>query len=209
MAVYNEAKCKVCRRSGDKLFLKGERCNTVKCAIVKRAYPPGHRGKNARVRLTEYGSQLREKQKVRKTYGILERQFVKYINEAVGVKGDTAEILLNILELRMDNIIYRAGLASSRSEARQLVNHDHFCVNGKKVNIPSYRAKVGDIITVQEKSKNKNYFKNALEIIKQKEPPFWISLNKEKLEIKIVAAPTLKEAALTADIKPVIEFYSR
>lgn len=209
MAVYNGAKCRVCRRVGDKLFLKGERCNTVKCAITRRAYPPGHLGKNARVRLTEYGAQLREKQKIRKTYGILERQFVKYLNEAVGIKGNTAEILLNMLEFRLDNIIYRAGLASSRSEARLLANHDHFSVNGKKVNIPSYRVKVGDTIAVQEKSKKRNYFKNIAEALKQKEIPSWLSLNKKTMEIKIMAAPTLKEAALVADIKPVIEFYSR
>lgn len=209
MAVYNEAKCKVCRRVGEKLFLKGERCNTVKCAITRRNYPPGHLGKNARVRLTEYGTQLREKQKVRKTYGVLERQFVKYLNEAVGIKGDTAEILLNMLEFRLDNIVYRSGLASSRSEARLLVNHDHFNVNGKKVNIPSYRVEIGDVISIQEKSKKKNYFKNITEVLKQKEAPSWMAFDKSKMEIKINAAPTLAEAGLAADIKPVIEFYSR
>ncbi|MDP3057093.1 MAG: 30S ribosomal protein S4 [bacterium] len=209
MAVYNSAKCKVCRRVGDKLFLKGERCNTVKCALTRRAYPPGHLGKNARVRLTEYGSQLREKQKVRKTYGVLERQFVKYLNEAVGIKGDTAVILLNMLEFRLDNIVYRSGLASSRSEARLLVNHDHFNVNGKKVNIPSYRVKIGDVISIQEKSKKKNYFKNITEALKQKKAPSWMAFNLEKMEVKIMAAPSLLEAGLSADIKPVIEFYSR
>lgn len=209
MAVYNAAKCKVCRRVGDKLFLKGERCNTVKCAITRRAYPPGHLGKNARVRLTEYGSQLREKQKVRKTYGVLERQFVKYLNEAVGIKGDTAVILLNMLEFRLDNVIYRSGLASSRSEARLLVNHDHFNVNGKKVNIPSYRVKIGDMVSIQEKSMKKNYFKNIIDVLKKKEAPSWMAFNKEKMEIKIMAAPSLVEAGLSADIKPVIEFYSR
>ncbi len=209
MAVYNAAKCKVCRRVGDKLFLKGERCNTVKCALTRRAYPPGHLGKNARVRLTEYGSQLREKQKVRKTYGVLERQFVKYLNEAVGIKGNTAEILLNMLEFRLDNIIYRSGLGSSRSEARLLVNHDHFNVNGKKVNIPSYRVKIGDMVSIQEKSKKKNYFKNIIEVLKQKKAPSWMVFNKEKMEVKITAAPSFAEAGLSADIKPVIEFYSR
>ncbi len=209
MAVYTSAKCRVCRRSGEKLFLKGDRCYTPKCGVSRRAYPPGQQGKQARIRLTEYGMQLKEKQKVRRSYGILEKQFVKYVNEAVSKKGNSVDILLSMLERRLDNIIYRAGFASSRPAARLLVNHGHFKVDGKKVNIPSYTAKVGQVISVAESSSKKTYFKNLSETLAKMEVPSWLGLDKEKLEIKVVSEPTSKEVMLVADIKPVIEYYSR
>lgn len=189
--------------------MKGDRCYTPKCGVSRRAYPPGQQGKQARIRLTEYGAQLREKQKVRRSYGILERQFVNYVNEAVSKKGNSVEILLSMLERRLDNIVYRAGFASSRPAARLLVNHGHFKVNGKQVDIPSYRVKVGEVISVKELSAKKNYFKNISETLKKMELPSWLALDKEKLEIKVVAEPTSKEVMLVADIKPVIEYYSR
>lgn len=209
MAVYTIAKCRLCRRSGEKLFLKGERCYTPKCGVARRAYPPGQQGKQARIRLTEYGMQLREKQKIRRSYGILERQFVKYVNEAVSQKGNSVEILLSMLERRLDNIIYRAGFAPSRPAARLLVNHGHFKVEGKKVNIPSFIVKVGQVISVKELSVKKNYFKNLSEALAKMEAPSWMALDKKKMEIKVVSEPTSKEVMLVADIKPVIEYYSR
>lgn len=209
MAVYNIAKCRLCRRAGEKLFIKGERCYTPKCAVARRAYPPGQQGKQARIRLTEYGMQLREKQKVRRSYGILERQFVKYVNEAVSKKGNSVEILLSTLERRLDNVVYRAGLASSRPAARLLVNHGHFKVDGKKVNIPSYITKVGQVVSVGALSAKKTYFKNIAETLSKMDAPSWLALDKKTLDIKIVAEPTLREVALVADIKPVIEYYSR
>jgi len=209
MAVYNSAKCKLCRRSGDKLFLKGERCYTVKCAAVKRAFPPGQQGKQGRVRLTEYGAQLREKQKIRRIYGILEKQFVNYVNNAVSQKGNSVEILLGMLEKRLDNVVYRSGIAPSRQSARLLVNHGHFNVDGKNADIPSYQVKIGQVITIKDSSKKKNYFKNLSQDLIKMETPSWLAFDKEKLSIKIVAEPTYKEVNLAADVRPVIEFYSR
>lgn len=209
MAVYNAAKCRVCRRSGEKLFLKGERCYTAKCGVVRRAYPPGQQGKARRVRLTDYGLQLREKQKIRRNYGILERQFVNYVKDAVSQKGNSAEILLSALERRLDNVVYRAGLAPSRKGARLMVNHGHFRINGKRMDIPSYQVKVGQAVTVKDLSKKKNYFKNLSEQLTKMEVPSWIALDAKKLEIKIVSEPTSREVMLVADIRPVIEYYSR
>lgn len=209
MAVYNNAKCRVCRRSGEKLFLKGERCYTAKCGVVRRAYPPGQQGKARRVRLTDYGLQLREKQKIRRNYGILERQFVNYVNDAVSQKGNSVEILLSALERRLDNVVYRAGLAPSRKSARLLVNHGHFRVDGKRMDIPSYQVKVGQIVSVKELSKKSNYFKNIGEQLSKMEVPSWLALDAKKPEIKIVSEPTSREVMLVADIKPVIEYYSR
>jgi len=209
MAVYNNAKCRVCRRSGEKLFLKGERCYTAKCGVVRRAYPPGQQGKAKRVRLTDYGLQLREKQKIRRNYGLMEKQFVNYVEDAVSQKGNSAEILLSALERRLDNVVYRAGLAPSRKSARLLVNHGHFKVNGKRMDIPSYQVKVGEIVTISESSRKNNYFKNISEQLTKMEVPSWMALDPKKLEIKIVSEPTSKEVMLVADIRPVIEYYSR
>lgn len=209
MAVYHDAKCRVCRRAGEKLFLKGERCYSAKCAVSRRAYPPGQKGKTGFTRLTEYGAELKEKQKIRRAYGILERQFVKYLNEAITQKGNTAEILLGILENRLDNVIYRSGLASSRTEARMLVSHNHFIVNGKSVNIPSYRVKQGDVVGVKESHKKKNYFKNVSDVFKKFQAPSWLSADKEKLAVKVTASPVLEEIGHISDIRSVIEYYSR
>lgn len=209
MAVYNNAKCRMCRRSGEKLFLKGERCYTTKCGVTRRAYAPGQQGKQSRIRLTEYGLQLREKQKIRRNYGVLERQFVNYVNAAVSQKGNSAEILLSLLERRLDNVVYRAGFASARKTARLLVNHGHFRVNGKKVDIPSYEVKVGEVISIKESSKKSNYFKNLIEEIRKMEAPSWLAIDKAKMEIKLIAEPTAKDVMPVADIRPVIEYYSR
>lgn len=209
MAVYNSAKCRVCRRSGEKLFLKGERCYTAKCGVVRRAYPPGQQGKARRVRLTDYGLQLREKQKIRRNYGILERQFVNYVEDAVAQKGNSAEILLSALERRLDNVIYRAGLSSSRKGARLLVNHGHFKIDGKRMDIPSYQVKVGQVVTVKDLSQKKNYFKNIGEQLTKMQVPSWLALDAKKPAIKIVSEPTSKDVVLIADIRPVIEYYSR
>jgi len=209
MAVYHDAKCRICRRAGEKLFLKGERCYSTKCAVSRRAYPPGQKGKTGFMRLTEYGAELKEKQKIRRVYGILERQFVKYLNEAITQKGNTAEILLGILENRLDNVIYRSGLASSRGESRILVSHNHFMVNGKSVNIPSYRVKQGDIISIKESHKKKNYFKNVSGSFKKFQAPSWLSADKEKLAITVTASPVLEEIGQISDIRSVIEYYSR
>src|SRR5690349_10535757 len=154
MAVYHDAKCRMCRRAGMKLFLKGQRCFTDKCAIERRAYAPGEHGKGRRVKETNYGLQLREKQKARRIYGVLERQFRNYFHKAEHSKGVTGETLLQFLEMRVDNILYRLGLAPSRSAARQIVRHGHVTVNGKKVSIPSYVTRPGDLVAIREKSRD-------------------------------------------------------
>jgi small subunit ribosomal protein S4 len=153
MARYRGPVCRLCRREGEKLFLKGDRCSTAKCAIERRAYPPGEHGRDRRLRITAYGLQLREKQKARRIYGILERQFRNYFKEAARMPGVTGENLLQILEVRMDNLVYRLGFAPSRPSSRQLVLHGHFCVNGRKVSVPSYRVRPGDVISVRDASK--------------------------------------------------------
>jgi len=163
MARYIGAKCKLCRREGVKLFLKGERCNTSKCAIDRRNFAPGMHGKK-RVKLSEYGLQLREKQKAKKYYGVLERQFKNYFNKADAQSGITGENLLRILEMRLDNVLYRAGYATSRTEARQLIRHNHVLVNSKKVNIPSYITKQGDVVEIKEKSQSATRIKELVKI---------------------------------------------
>ncbi|HPV02321.1 MAG TPA: 30S ribosomal protein S4, partial [Clostridiales bacterium] len=163
MARYTESVCRLCRREGEKLFLKGERCYTNKCSVARRAYAPGQHGQQ-RKKMSEYGMQLREKQKAKRFYGILERQFRKYFEMAVRRKGVTGENLLQILETRLDNVVYRLGLATSRPEARQLVRHGHFALNGKKVNIPSMLVAPGDVITVREKFRGSDKVKSVLDI---------------------------------------------
>jgi small subunit ribosomal protein S4 len=210
MAKELDAKCRKCRRLGEKLFLKGDRCNTASCAIVKRNYPPGmHGAKGATRRISGYGIQLREKQKAKRLYGVLETQFRNYFDKAKKLKGDTSELLVQLLEVRLDNVIYRLGYASSRSMARQMVSHGMFMVNGKKVNIPSYKVKTGDVITVRDNKANKKIFENIKERLKKHETPSWLSMDSDKLEGKVLSVPQGDELKQIFDPKLIVEFYSR
>lgn len=208
MARYTGAVCRLCRRENQKLFLKGERCYTDKCAVGRRAYAPGQHGQN-RKKLSEYGIQLREKQKARRYYGVLESQFEKYFEMAEKKKGITGENLLQILESRLDNVIYRLGFATSRPEARQLVRHGHFNINGKKVNIPSYLIKEGDIITVKEKSRTSVKIKDVLEITEGKVIPKWLDLNRDTLEAKVVGLADREDIDLPLQEHLIVELYSK
>src|SRR3712207_6788294 len=176
MAVYSGPVCRLCRRDGVKLFLKGERCYTSKCAIERRKYAPGQHGQRQR-KLADYGIQLREKQKLKRIYRVLERQFQNYFKEAVRRKGVTGEILLQLLELRLDNVVYRLGMGLSRRQARQLVNHAHFQVNGKKVNIPSYQVRPGDVVSVAPKSREAGAIVEAIQATGGRRVPEWLSVD--------------------------------
>ena len=206
MAKYTDAKCRQCRREGCKLFLKGERCTSGKCAIDRRPVVPGQHGA-ARKKVTEYGLQLREKQKVRNAYGLLERQFENLYEEASRSKQQTGLALLQMLELRLDNVAYRMGIGSSRAEARQRVGQNHLTVNGKKVNIPSYRVKVGDVIAVKESSQTLEMFK-ALKELKVVTPK-WLEFNVETLTGKVIALPERDDIDLNIKENLIVEFYSR
>lgn len=208
MARYTDASCRLCRREGEKLFLKGERCYTNKCSVSRRGYAPGQHGQS-RKKLSEYGIQLREKQKARRYYGILEGQFRKYFEMAVNKKGITGDNLLQFLELRLDNVVYRLGLATSRPEARQLVTHGHFTVNGKKVDIPSYLTKLGDVIAVVEKSKASPKTKAIAEITAGKAIPKWLEFDAENLTSKIVALPSREDVDLPLKENLIVELYSK
>ena len=205
MAKYTNADCRQCRREGCKLFLKGERCLT-KCSFDKRPVVPGQHG-TARKKISEYGLQLREKQKVRKTYGMLEKQFRLYYEKAVRSKESTGFALLKMLELRLDNVVYRLGLGMSRAEARQIVNHGHITVNGKKVNIPSYQVKVGDVIAVKENKANLEMFKNLKDI--KVNTPKWLEMNNETLTGKVLALPERDDIDLNIQEHLIVEYYSR
>ena len=180
MARYTDASCRLCRREGEKLFLKGQRCYTNKCSVSRREYAPGQHGQQKK-KMSEYGIQLREKQKARRFYGILEGQFAKYFDMATSRKGVTGENLLQILESRLDNVVYRLDLATSRPEARQLVRHGHFTVNGQKVNIPSYLIKVGDVIALKDKSKDSPKIKAINDIAGGRVVPKWLEFDAENL----------------------------
>ncbi|MBN1325905.1 30S ribosomal protein S4 [Candidatus Falkowbacteria bacterium] len=208
MARNINAKCKQCRREGTKLFLKGERCMSPKCAMVKRNFPPGVHGGKGYPRSTSYGLQLREKQKTKKIYRLLEAQFYNYFVKASKSRANTEEVLFQLLEMRFDNIIYRAGFAKSRDLARQLIGHKHFLVNNKRVNIPSYRIKVGDTISVKEKSLMLKAFSNIKEQVKKVEGLSWLSITPDKLEIKVVDKPKLADLK-EFNPKLIVEFYSK
>ena len=208
MARYTDSVCRLCRREGIKLFLKGSRCETAKCAIEKRAYPPGQHGQG-RKKFSEYGMQLREKQKVKRIYGVLEKQFRNYFFAADKKKGITGENLLQKLELRMDNVIYRMGLASSRSTARQLVGHGHFTVNGKKMNIPSYALEQGDTIALNPNKTKKTPVKNAIENIKGKTLPDWLSFDTDSKQGIIQALPSREHVVMPIEEQLIVELYSR
>ncbi len=208
MARYTGPSCRLCRREGMKLYLKGDRCYSDKCAVDRRGYAPGQHGQGRR-KLSEYGIQLREKQKAKRIYGVLERQFRKYYKMAEKMKGVTGENLLQLLERRLDNVVYRLGLASSRAEARQLVRHGHFQVNGRKVNIPSYLVDVGDVITVKEKSRNSKRIKELVERAQDRTVPDWLQIDYEKLEGKVIELPTKEHIDIPIEEHLIVEFYSR
>jgi len=208
LARYRGPVCRLCRREGVKLFLKGDRCFTDKCALERRPYPPGQHGQ-MRTKKTEYGLLLREKQKLRRIYGVLERQFRRYFAEAERRKGVTGEILLVLLERRLDNVVYRMGFANSRNQARQLVRHGHVLVNGREVNIPSYQVKVGDVIKIKEKSQEIPFIKEALEGIARRGIPSWLEINSERLEGKIKTMPSREEIGIPVQEQLIVEFYSK
>lgn len=208
MARYTGAVCRLCRREGGKLFLKGERCYSDKCSVTRRAYAPGQHGQN-RKKISEYGIQLREKQKARRFYGVLESQFEGYFDVAERKPGTTGQNLLRILESRLDNVVYRLGLATSRAEARQLVVHGHYTVNGKKVNIPSYQVKENDVISVRDKSRASDKFKAIVESCGARPVPMWLDMNRETLEAKIVRMPNREDIDLDVQELLIVEYYSK
>ena len=208
MARYTEAVCRLCRREGQKLFLKGDRCYSGKCAIEKRAYAPGQHGQS-RKKLSEYGLQLREKQKAKRFYGVLEGQFAHYYELAEKKAGVTGENLLQILESRLDNVIYRLGFGLSRAEARQLVVHGHFLVNGNKVDIPSYLVKEGDVITIKETSRSLPKIKAILEATEGKNIPEWLDLDRNNLQGKVVTLAKRSDIDLDIEEHFIVELYSK
>jgi small subunit ribosomal protein S4 len=208
MARYIGAVCRLCRREGQKLFLKGERCYTGKCAIDRRPYAPGQHGKR-RTKISEYGLQLREKQKAKRIYGVLETQFRNYFAQADSKKGITGENLLILLECRLDNVAYRAGLGRSRTEARQVVRHNHITVNGKKVNIPSYQVRVGDVIEIKEKSQGIQRFKDIFEVTSSNTIPEWLDVDLENYTIKVVDIPTREQIGTQVQETLIVELYSK
>jgi small subunit ribosomal protein S4 len=208
LARYRGPVCKLCRRDGMKLYLKGDRCFSEKCAVERRNYPPGEHGQG-RTKFSEYGSQLREKQKVKRMYGILENQFHLYFNRADRLKGITGENLLVLLERRLDNMVFRFGFATSRSEARQLVLHNHFLVNGKKVNIPSYLIKVGDTITLKQSSRKVERIVEALEISFRRGIPQWLEFDKANVTGTVKAMPARKDLTMPISENLIVELYSK
>lgn len=209
MARYTGPQCRLCRREGVKLFLKGDRCYTTRCAVERRSYAPGIHGQKRKAKQSEYGLQLREKQKARRVYGVLETQFRNYFTRAEREKGVTGENLLKLLERRLDNVVYRLGLASSRAEARQLVSHGHFAVNGRKVNIPSYMVRVDDLITVREKSRESARFIELLERSAEQTPPPWLKLEPEQYGGRITGIPTREQIDSSVQEHLIVELYSR
>ena len=208
MARYTGASCRQCRREGMKLFLKGDRCYTDKCAIVTRNYAPGQHGQG-RKKVSGYGLQLREKQKVKRIYGVLETQFKNLYERADKMAGMTGVNLLSLLERRLDNVVYRMGMAESRAEARQLVLHNHFRINGKKANIPSLLVRVGDVITVSDNSTDSAKIKELLEGLASRVSPKWLDVNKENATAKVVALPTKEDIDFEINEQLIVEFYSK
>ncbi len=209
MARYIGAKCKICRRESEKLFLRGSRCYTDKCAFTRRGYPPGSHGKVGRRKLTSYAIQLREKQKVKSIYGILERQFRKIFNDATRKAGNPGENLLIALEKRLDNVVYQLGIASSRTHARQLVRHGHILVNDKKMNIPSYMVKVDQVIKLVDAQKKNPLVKKALEERDPEKIVSWLKLNKEKITGTIVRSPKREDILMPIQENLIVELYSK
>jgi len=204
------SKCKRCRRAQEKLFLKGDRCNSAKCAISRRPYAPGVHGKNISRGLSEFGKQLAMKQRIKRMYGVLERQFRKHYDEISNKPGVTGDLLMSRLELRLDNVVRKMGFASSPIQARQLVTHGAFLVNGKKLTIPSCWVKVGDVVTVKESKKSNAYFTNQIQILANKKDfPRWIQFDQSKLAGTVIALPTREDVGVHVDPQMVVESYSR
>lgn len=205
-------KCKICRRLGVKLFLKGERCLSVKCSVIRKPYPPGQKKKRRARALSEYGQELREKQKMKNWYRLREKKFKSYVNKILDSKGnvqDPSSLLIKVLESRLDNVVFKLGFSSSRSSAKQMVSHGHFLVNGKPINIPSYLVKKGDKITLKPASAKKKVFQNISAVLKKYTAPAWLEINAEKLEGKILRDPGPEDATPPAEISSIFEFYSK
>jgi small subunit ribosomal protein S4 len=211
MAKILTPSCRNCRREGTKLFLKGEKCEGAKCILVKRNYVPGQHGLNRkRAKMSDYAVQLREKQKVKRLYGVLEKQFRNYFEKADRKEGVTGEVLLQLLETRLDNVVYRLGFAPSRRQARELVNHGHFCVNDKKVNIPSYQLKVGDVISIRKESANTRYFKELLpEVFASVQAAAWLKRDAKKMTGSLAAIPAREELDPEIQEQLIVELYSK
>jgi small subunit ribosomal protein S4 len=209
MARYIGPVCRLCRREGIKLFLKGERCYTEKCAIEKRNFIPGQHGKARKSKIVGYGVQLREKQKVKRIYGVLEDQFRRYFEHAERTRGITGETLLQLLERRLDNVTYRLGLATSRSQARQLVRHGHLTVNGRKVDIPSFSVKPGDVVRLREKSWKNTAVVHALEEVKGRGVPEWLSFDAAAMSARVASVPTRQQINLPVQEQLIVELYSK
>lgn len=208
MARYTGALCKLCRREGEKLFLKGDRCYTDKCGVERRKYPPGQHGQG-RGKLSDYGVQLRTKQYVRKSYAVLERQFRKYFYEAQKRKGVTGDMLLQFLERRLDNVVYRMGFAANRNQARQLVTHKHFIVNGRPVNIPSFRTRPGDVVEVREKSRAIPAITESIAAVERRGVPEWVEVDHDKFSGKVLSIPTREEIPIPVQEQLIVELYSK
>jgi small subunit ribosomal protein S4 len=211
MARYNDAVCKQCRREGEKLFLKGERCLTPKCAVERRPYPPGLHGRQAQFRrkVSDYGLQLRAKQKAKRVYGVMERQFRRYFREAERRRGLTGTNLLVMLESRLDNVVYRLGFAFSRPQARQLVRHGHFEVNGRKVDIPSYLVQAGDLVAVRHSSRKLTGFKDIALDLEHRAVPDWLSRDDETMSGRVMSMPEREDIDITFNEQLIVEYYSR
>lgn len=209
MARYTDPVCRLCRREGMKLYLKGERCYTDKCAIERRNYPPGQHGQGRRRKVSEYAVQLREKQRLKRMYGLLEKQFRRYFDFAERDKGVTGEVLLNYLERRLDNMVFRLGMATSRAEARQLIRHRHFEVNGKRVDIPSFLTNPGDEISIREKSRAKDVFTRAIEIATKRGVSEWLELDAATAKGKVLRLPERDELTMPINERLVVELYSK
>jgi len=213
MARYTGPVCKLCRREGEKLFLKGARCLSPKCSVERRAYPPGQHGKDAQFRRgrgSDYALQLREKQKARRVYGVLERQFRRYFGEALRRPGLTGSNLLTILETRLDNVVYRLGWADSRNHARQIVQHGHIAVNGRRTNIPSYLVRPGDVITIREGSRKRPYFKELRSYMEDRPPaPEWLGIDLDAMTGTVTREPERRDVDLPLNEQLIVEYYSR
>jgi len=212
MARYTGPVCKLCRREGEKLFLKGERCFSPKCAVERRAYPPGQHGRMAqwrRSRTSDFGDQLRAKQKARRVYGVLERQFRRYFKQALKARGLTGLTLLQILESRLDNVVYRLGFASSRSQSRQLVSHGHLLVNGRRTTVPSMQIKPGDVIEVREGSQNKTLIKDLFAMAEERSAPDWVTRDIKNMSGGITRLPERSEIDANLNEQRIVEYYSR
>lgn len=211
MARYKDAVCKLCRREGEKLFLKGERCLSPKCAVERRPYPPGLHGRQAQFqrKVSDYGLQLRAKQKARRVYGVMERQFRRYFREAERRRGLTGTNLLILLESRLDNVVYRLGFAQSRPQARQLVRHGHFEVNGRKVNIPSFLVQAGDVVAVRSGSRNNVYFRDVALDLEHRAVPEWLSRDDASMSARVLSLPERTDIDISINEQLIVEYYSR